>query len=71
MFFEVLFGILGALFWLFGIPLILLGVVVYLVALLEENELITQKAVEKFEGPYLLPFLLVSWLIFYYWFWVN
>lgn len=71
MFFEVLFGILGALFWLFGIPLILLGVVVYLVAQLEENELITQKAVEKFEGPYLLPFLLVSWLIFYYWFWVN
>ena len=71
MFFEVLFGILGALFWLFGIPLILFGVVSYLVDLLEENELITQKAVEKFEGPYLLPFLLVSWLIFYYWFWVN
>lgn len=71
MFFEVLFGILGALFWLFGIPLILLGVVVYLVNLLEENELITQKAVEKFEGPYLLPSLLVSWLIFYDWFWTN
>ena len=29
-----------------------------------DNELITQKAVEKFEGPYLLPSLLVSWLIF-------
>ena len=71
MFFEVLFGILGALFWLFGIPLILLGVVSYLVDLLEENELITQKAVEKFEDSQILPFLLVSWLIFYYWFWGN
>ena len=71
MFFEVLFGILGALFWLFGIPLILFGVVSYLVDLLEENELITQKAVEKFEDSHLLPFLLVSWLIFYSWFWGN
>ena len=71
MFFEVLFGILGALFWLFGIPLILLFVVSYLVDLLEENELITQKAVEKFEDSQILPFLLVSWLIFYYWFWGN
>ena len=71
MFFEVLFGILGALFWLFGIPLILFGVVSYLVDLLEENELITQKAVEKFEDSQILPFLLVSWLIFYYWLWGN
>ena len=70
MFFEVLFGILGALFWLFGIPLILSFIVLYLIKLLHENEFVTEKGVEE-SSKYVLSFIFVSWLIFYYWFWVN
>ena len=61
--FWVVATLLLYVFFIFGIPLILSFIVLYLIELLHENDFVTEKGVEE-SSNYVLFLIFVAWLIF-------